>query len=141
MLDVLRTDVAAILMDGGAPQVEAIAALAPRVVEVLDQLNEQFVKGCLVNPDNIDFEQVTCADIELLFAAALELNPLEVFLDREKNSPAGALAQQLMKSLGARLPVLAAPAPGGTNTPDPAGPGTSVTSPDYYDPAATASQS
>ena len=96
------TDVIAISNDGTVSlDREKMAALAPQIGEVLDQINEEFVAGCLEDPAILQRPDLTYADMAALTRAAQELTPIEKVLELEKNSPAGALVRRLVDTIAA----------------------------------------
>ena len=97
VLDSLTTEIAALVSDGGSLDSQAVATLIPKLREAFDELNEDFVKGCISADDAavLDDENLTLPELGELYGAALKVNPLEVLLNVEKNSPAGSIAQSL----------------------------------------------
>lgn len=93
--------------------------MAGDIATVVDELNVEFVVGCTSLKEE-DLNDLPVTDIQLLFDSCLEQNPLQTFMEMEKNSPAGSLIRQLMDGLSA------------TNAQDSGTPESSVT---VFDPA------
>lgn len=84
----------------GLEQIKKIGqVLLPVMTETLDELHEVFLKGCVNG--TLDFEKLSIADIRKLFEMCLEVNPLESFLELEKNSLAGVVVQRVMQEANA----------------------------------------
>jgi|SRR5690606_22188500 len=86
------------LLKGKALDSDAILSilndLAGELGSVVDELNTEFIVGCTTLTEK-EIDDLPVPDIGLLFDSSLEINPLEKFIELEKNSPAGSLVRQL----------------------------------------------
>lgn len=99
------------------------ASLVRDLPAVVDSLNEEFVAGCVDKPALLQDETLDVNDFDQLYREALQINPIEGILAREKNSPAGELASKLLDLMPAgkmRLPGAGGSSPS-LNVFDPAG--------------------
>lgn len=97
VLSLLSDDISAALSgvsESDIPRI--IASFASKIGRVLGSLNEQFILGCIGEKEDCNLDDLPFRDIGQLFAAALEMNPIEEILEHEKNSPAGALVMSLL---------------------------------------------
>jgi hypothetical protein len=85
----------------GTYDTEYVASVVRELPGIVDSLNEEFIAGCLDKPVLLQDETLDVSDFDKLYAEALAVNPMEGILAREKNSPAGELASNLLSLLPA----------------------------------------
>lgn len=123
VIDLLSDRVVKLFATGSVDN-DFIASLIRELPVVLDSLNEEFIAGCIDRPGVLQNDSLDVSDLDALYAAALEVNPMEGILTREKNSPAGELAAKLI-ALAPAGAMKKLPAAGGStsslNVFDPAG--------------------
>lgn len=67
------------------------------VMNAVSQIDSPFLAGC-VEP-SIDLDELPLNDMAMILAASRRVNPVEKFLELEKNSPSGGLLLQALKML------------------------------------------
>lgn len=77
-----------------------LASVAGAVADAVDEVNGEFILGCCDElPQGFNLDSLTLSQMDELYRAALEINPVEGIIEREKNSPSGQLVRTLVATV------------------------------------------